>query len=437
MERQLKRTGAQADRIFDIYQTSPITLGGVSEMIGRSVLDIVRGWPTEGPALQVGSGNREEQKAALARLLAPTGVYVVDAATLAELALVDGLNLLGTLPSVFTTSATRDIVEGHLNEVKQGRSEGTAFLHEGQLAYREFTEQDRAREVAVLQAIADAIRMYCHVAPAYGTKDMEALANQAQRAVSAEEHAVLLLAAEKQATLLTVDVRLRSLALELFTLQGVWPQVLLAAARKRGALSDDGHSLAVIKWFLANRSFISVSSNDLALMAYQGTSWLRHGIDVIASHIASPNTEFESGARVSFGFLRLLTEGPCHFGPVVNMLERISEALHRHKNCPKDYVAILTQAVRGAFANCSQLEMHLLVQAVHEGADRAKKPKAKRPLKDIQVLMCSNPPWIAHVPDRADDEAKEPTQGSIVGTPETAVDDSPTVPSPEANDIAF
>jgi tetratricopeptide (TPR) repeat protein len=437
LEKQLKRSGDIVDHVLDIYQTSPVTLGDVSKMLGRNILDIVRGWRNEGPALQVGSGNREEQKAALARLIEPTGVYVVDAATLAELALVDGLNLLGTLPSVFATSATRDIVEGHLNEVKQGRSEGTAFLHEGQLAYREFAEQDRAQEVAVLKAIADAIRAYCHVAPAYGTKDIAALANQVQGAVSAEEHAVLLLAAEKQATLLSVDVRLRSLALGLFRLQGVWPQVFLAAARKRGVLSDDGYSLAVIKWFLANRSFISVSSNDLALMAYQGTSWLRYGIDVLAGHIASPNTEFESGARVSFGFLRLLTEGPCHFGPVARMLERISEALHRHKNCPENYAAVLTRAVHGTFANCSELEIRLLVQAVYIGADRARQPKAKRPLKDVQVLMCSNRPWIAYVPDNADNEAKEPTQRSVVETPKTTVDDSPTVPSPEAKDKTF
>ncbi len=437
LEKQLKRTSDIADRVLDIYQTSPITLGGVSKMLGHSILDIVRGWRSDGPALQVGSGNKGEQDAALAHLLAPAGIYVVDAATLAELALVDGLSLLGTLPSVFVTTATRDLVEGHLAEVRIGRSAGTAFLHEGQLAYREYTEQDRAREVAVLQAIADAIRTYCHVAPAYGTKDIVALANQVQRAMSSEEHAVLLLAAEKQATLLSVDARLRSFALALFKFQGVWPQVLVAAARTRGALSDDEYSLAVIKWFLANRSFISVSSSDLAIMAYQGTVWLRQGLDALANHIASPDTQFESGARVSFEFLQRLGGGHCHFGPIVHILERISEALHRHKNCPKTYVATLTEDAQAAFANGSQVRMQLLGRAVHIGAERAKKLKEQRPLNDIQVLMCSDPPWIAHVPEGAGEERKEPAEASALPPPKAPVDDSTTFPSMEAGDKAF
>lgn len=438
VEAELKRSNDRSDQTLSIYRASPITLGGVSKMLGRNVLDIVRGWPTEGPPLHVGTGNKQELELALGYLQQPGGVYVVDAATLAELAFVERLDLLATLPKVYVASATRDLVEGHLAEVKLGRSEGVAYLHEGRLAYREFTEQDRKREVAVLQAIADAIRTQCHVAPAYGSIEFASLASQVQGAVSDEEHAVLLLGIEKNATLLAMDARLRSFALGLFELRGVWPQALLAYALKSEALSQAHYSLAVIKWFLANRTFVSVTSMDLAMMAYQGTDWLRYGIKVLKAHISSPDTEFESAAGVGFEFLQVLANGHCHVGPIVRMLQHISEALHRHKDCPKGYAVTLTRAAQSVFASENSVRAALLEHSVWQGAQLAQDKEVDRPLNDVKVLMCSDPPFIAYARnDRTKENNSEPLDANAIEPPKGRVEESATVPTREASERSF
>lgn len=420
LEKQLKRSKYHGDHSFDVYRSSPITLGGLSKMLGRNVLDIVRGWSSDGPPLRVSGGNKAEIQEAIDRLVDSKGSYVVDAATLAELATVDVLKALAKLPSVYVSSATRDLIEAQLERVKFERSKGIAYLLEGRLAFREFTSTDREREIAFLQSILAAIEKHCIVSPAYGTKEFAALEDEVRPAVSAEEHAVLLLANEKQATLLSVDERLRSFALGLFKIQGVWPQAFLAFAQDRGAISGQEYSLAIVKWFFGNRSFISVSSQDLAMMAYQGTNWLRYGLTVMCKQFSQPDTEFDSSVKVGLGFLQQLASGPCHFGPVVHLLEYLSEALHRHKDCPKLFSEYLEREVQELFSNGSHEQNQLLVGAVKQGAERAAYVQVERPLKSVQVLMCSNPPWIAH-----SQEVLEKTSDGLEGTQSVTLSNRP------------
>jgi hypothetical protein len=94
-----------------------------------------------------------------------------------------------------------------------------------------------------------------------------------------------------------------------------------------------------------------------------------------------------------------LASGPCHFGPIVHLLEFLSEALHRHKDCPKPFSANLALEVQELFSNGSRAQNQLLVGAVKRGAERAATTHFERPLNSVQVLMCSEPPWIAHLQD--------------------------------------
>lgn len=324
------------------------------------------------------------------------------------------------LNSLHKKGCIEPLHRGEGSEHGQWCSKGIAYLLEGRLAFREFTSTDREREIAFLQSILAAIEKHCIVSPAYGTKEFAALEDEVRPAVSAEEHAVLLLANEKQATLLSVDERLRSFALGLFKIQGVWPQAFLAFAQDRGAISGQEYSLAIVKWFFGNRSFISVSSQDLAMMAYQGTNWLRYGLTVMCKQFSQPDTEFDSSVKVGLGFLQQLASGPCHFGPVVHLLEYLSEALHRHKDCPKLFSEYLEREVQELFSNGSHEQNQLLVGAVRQGAERAAYVQVERPLKSVQVLMCSNPPWIAH-----SQEVLEKTSDGLEGTQSVTLSNRP------------
>lgn len=435
LTRQLKRFNDHAKKTIDIYASSPITLGGLAKLLGRDVLDVVRGWRVDGPAMQVSGGNPEERAQVIESLKAGKGPYLIDAATLIELGTLECLHVLTVVPDLLVTSHTRDALEAKLAEAQTDRTEGTAFEQDGKLGFVEVTAEQRQREIRFLQAVVDSMRRHCRVVPAYGTDAFAAIGAQLERALSVEESSAILAAAEHGATLISLDARLRFLAAHL-GLPGVWPQVLLIYARDLGQLPAVSYSLAMIRQMFANRTFISVASEDLVLMAYQGTEWLKFGMSRFTRHLALPETEFNSALRVAVEFLqRLATGGPCHFGAASRILQRLAEALFRHKDAPKDLARRLLDAVLRVLPmeDGASVRKQLLRVAIHEGQQAAQMPNAGE-LKDVQVLMCSEPPWIAYVAERPGGNTGEVGLQAATGAASHPDGDAgPTIASDAAN----
>lgn len=408
LTRQLRQFSDHAKKTIDVYASSPITLGGLAKLLGRDVLDVVRGWSPDGPAIQVSGGNPDERAQVIESLKSGKGPYLIDAATLVELGTLECLDVLTVMPGLLVASHTRDVLEAKLAEAQTERTEGTAFEQDGKLGFVEVTAEQRQREIRFLQVVVDAMRTHCQVVPAYGTDSLAPIARELERAISAEEFSAVLAAAEHGAKLIALDARLRFVAAHL-GIQGVWPQVLLMYARDIGKLPAMSYSLATIRQLFANRTFISVGSDDLALMAYQGTEWLKFGMSRFARHIALPETEFNSALRVSAEFLqRLATGGPCHFGAVCRILQLVAEGLSRHKDAPSDLVIKLQEAVLRAIPldASAAVRKQLLRAAISEGHQAARKSDTGV-LKDVQVLMCSEPPWIAYVAERPSGNTSE------------------------------
>lgn len=391
---QLRRFSEHATKSVEVYASSPITLGGLGRILGRDVIDVVRGWRTEGTPLLVSGGNPHERDKLIATLEAGKGPYLIDGATLVELATLKCLDVLTALPHVLVTSHTRDLVEGKLTEALTERTEGTAFEHEGQLGFVEVTQADREREIRFFRSIADVVVKYCRVVPAYGTDAITSTAVQLERAISTEEHSVVLAAAEYKATLISLDGRLRFLAAAL-GIPGIWPQVLLMYGRDKGVITQATYSLACVRQLLANRSFISVAAEDLVLMVYQGTDWLKFGLKCLKRHLSSPETEFQSALRVSLEFLaRLANGGPCHVGAACRLLEQLAEALFRHKDAPK-HLEILLEDAAGRVLPIDARLIRMSIRAGYVASRQQDSPG----LKNVRILMCSAPPWIAVTPE--------------------------------------
>lgn len=406
--RQLRKFSDQAKKAIDLYASSPITLGGLGKLLGRDVFDIVRGWRPDGPAIQVSGGSPDERAKVIESLKSGKGPYLIDAVTLVEFGTLECLDVLTVLPGLLVTSHTRDALEAKLAEAQTERTEGTAFEQDGKLGFIEVTVEQRQREIRFFQTVVDAMRKNCRVVAAYGTDSFAPIASQFERAISAEEFSVVLAAEEHRATLISLDARLRFLATHL-GIPGVWPQVLLMYARDLGKLSAMSYSLATIRQLCANRTFVSVASEDLAVMAYQGTEWLKFGMSRFTRYIALPETEFNSALRVSVEFLQQLShEGPCHFGAVCRILQLLAEGLFRHKDAPIDLERLLLEAVLRAFPmkEGAIVRKEYLRSAIYEGHRGAQKPTAGQ-LKDVQVLMCSEPPWIAYIAERQNGKAGE------------------------------
>lgn len=432
---QLKRFNEHAKKTFDVYASSPITLGGLAKLLGRDVLDVVRGWRAEGPAMQVSGGNPEERARVISGLKAGKGPYLIDGATLVELGALECLDVLAVLPGLLVTSHTRDTLEAKLAEAQTERTEGTAFEQDGKLGFVEVTAEQRQHEVRFLQVVVDAMRKYCRVVPAYGTDALAPIATQLERAISVEEFSVVLAAAEHGATMISLDARLRFVAGAL-GIPGVWPQVLLMYARDIGQLPAMSYSMATIRQLFANRTFISVASEDLALMAYQGTDWLKFGLSRLTRHLALPETEFNSALRVAVEFLqRLATEGPCHFGAACRILQQLAEALFRHKDAPSDLERKLSDAVLRVLPmdEVAPVRKQLLRAAIHEGLQASRKPKAEE-LQNVRVLMCSAPPWIAYVAEQPNGNAGQVgLQAAAAAATKPGEDAGPTSASDAAN----
>jgi hypothetical protein len=253
--------------------------------------------------------------------------------------------------------------------------------------------------------------MYCEVVPAYGPENLPAELGKAEDILEPEEYSVMLLVAELSATLLTIDGRLAQLAVAAFGGKTVWPQILLSHAGRKGLISRTDYSMAVIRSFISNRNFVSLSPNDLVLMCMQGGYFLQLGLQRFKDCLSSALTEFKSTIAVAFEFLKLQAAHHTQLKGFLELFGHIVEAALRHPAC--DVKAFIDQAAEFAheialtnagpdspFPPLSAMRStryEILSNAMQEvivfAGGLAKQPVRPRVIK-LRALMCMDPPWL-------------------------------------------
>jgi tetratricopeptide (TPR) repeat protein len=336
MHAMLKKQSEHSRLAFETYSSSPITLGILAKMLGKSTVELVSAWPTEGPALFTCIGTSEEREEALRLLTREAASYVIDAATLAELVSLNSVNVLSILPRVYASRATQELLESLLEEACESKAEGYVQDVDGVMRYLDITESDRARDIKFFEALIDALQCYCEVLPAYGPECLVAGLEKAESILEREEYGALLLAAEKDATLFTLDGRLAILARQFHKTGSVWPQTLLMHAVNKGAMERATYSYACVQLFLSHRSFVSLRAQDLVVMCLQGGAFLQYGLQRFKEYLANPSTEYESGSRVALEFLELQAHQFTHVKALCELASHIVEACVRHPACDRD-----------------------------------------------------------------------------------------------------
>jgi hypothetical protein len=259
--------------------------------------------------------------------------------------------------------------------------------------------------------MVEAVRAHCEVIPAYGPDILPDGLENAEEALEAEEYSAMLLVAERDATLLTVDGRLAQLAAATFQRPWVWPQVLLMHAGSKGVIGPRDYSQAVLQQFLGSRTFVSLAANDLLWMALQGGSTLRYGIQQFKEYLASPDTEFFSGARVALEFLNLLAAHHSQVKAFAELLGHLVEGALRHPSADAewflaevaDLTAQLVVSTAGPVSHYSPLETlrearlkalcNVLAQAVQAGLELTARPDMRRAVK-LDALKCTVAPHL-------------------------------------------
>ncbi len=445
----LKRKSAHSKMVMDAYQNGPLTLGIVARMLGTSVIDIVTGWPNSGPKLFVSRGTTDDRQISAQLLERPDEAYVVDAATIAELTRIGCQRALAVLPKVYCSTKTLEVLEVCVEEAQTVGESGSLLDDEGQMHFIEYSARDKERRVAFLQSMVEAVRAHCEVIPAYGPDTLPAGLENAEEALEEEEYSAMLLVAERNATLLTVDGRLAQLVAATLQRPWIWPQVLLMYAGSKGVIGPRDYSQAVLQQFLGNRTFVSLAAYDLLWMVLQGGFTLRYGIQQFKAYLASPDTEFVSGARVALEFLKMLAAHHCQVKAFAELLGHVVEGALRHPAAEVEWflaeVADLTvqlvDSTVGSESHYPPMETrrvarlkalgNVLIQAAQAGLELTTRPDQKRAVK-LDALKCTMVPYLVFDGNVPEPESAVIAQIEHTQPPEAA---APKAPSSEIQTV--
>lgn len=429
MKAEVMRSSAISRQLFDTYAAGHMTLSGFASRQGRTIVEVVLGWPTDGPPLFVGTGADAERVAALELLARPDGVYVIDALTLAEFVNLEIQEVLGHLPKVLVSTKTKMLLDEVLREAEEDKSVATSTEVNGELAIIEYDARYHARRIEFCKAVLTAVEMYCDVQPAYGELENEGQIPRLVDVLQDEEMEVLLLAKATNATVLTLDGRFRFVLEVIAKVAGVWPQALLMHCANNNLVDRTKLAFATVRQFILNRSFVALRSGDLTWMALQGGIYLQRGMRRFKDYLSSGDTNFDSVVRTAFEFLAQIALLHIHLGAFGELFEHVVEAAMRHKQCPSDFdlkvgrfVDDLTSSLNNSSyfygpANAHPTE-RMLLQRRHlaerfvRARDRLKAPADNRPVA-VRALFCSSIPWL--VEDKTSPATESETEAQLLG----------------------
>ena len=378
---QVERKKAQSLSTISLYGQHMTTLGLIARMLGVDVIDLVRGWPHEGPLLEVsmGEGQTHDMFPAAAD---PDSAWVIDLSMLVELATLGMLGVLGHFPKLYLAAATKHALEVKVEASSRYQKSGTLYAYEGQLGMQEQTEENWHSEQEFLRAIESAVEAYCCVVPAYGPPVQSARLHMLKDILSTEDHATLLVCLEYNGGLLSLDARLCVLAtpLEITTAS---PQMLLKEMVHRQHLRPAEYSRAVMKMVMTRRSFVSIQVTDLITMMNQGADFANIGLNRLRSYLAEPNLAFDTAVPVVTDFVCLMyLQCRCNLGVMLQLIEYCLEPLFRHPNCPEDFHLLALQRMLGTLSGAKLSAVAR--QAVDQKLKMAKQ-RAERPSKPVTL----------------------------------------------------
>jgi hypothetical protein len=309
--------------------------------------------------------------------------------------------VLQMFPKLLITEHSLELLRDKHHRLNSDAQQGLAYELDGQLAIVQIQPAQMERERRLFQRALDAATSMCQVVPAYGTDDAAQETNQLARIFSEEEVAVVRAAVERGATLFALDTRLRGWATRLGVV-GVCIQSVLRVARESRRLGQREFSIATMQMLCANRSFISVSAIDLLHTAYQGTNWLKLGLEGFGRQIVLPQSNVDSALNVAQEFFEAaVADGRCQEGAVHRLIAFLSKAFFLRSDRPWD----IDDQLRQRFQLPSDVpEISDRYEALTRNAVRAGEVAARSGtlgvIQDVQLLYCSSPPWLAFVQDR-------------------------------------
>jgi hypothetical protein len=406
----LRQRAEHFKQVLKSYADGPITLGILAKLLGRNIVDVVFGWRADIHSLFVSAGTTDLQEKARELLKRNDAIYVVDAATIAELVWLGCHKSLSVLPKLLCSTETLETLEMSLREAEDRKGGLQCFDDEGAMKVIQVSEEAKTQHIDYCRDLVEAVRVYCEIVPAYGPNEIRNELGMAEGVLADEEYSALLLVAEYGATLLTVDGRLAQLCIAATGQDSIWPQSLLERAFLIRQMSQRTYSLAVIKEFLGGRSFVSLSSHDLLFMCWQGTEALRLGLHRLKDYISNPSTDLLSVQLVAFHFLRTLVALSIQIKAFLELFSHIIEAIFQHPQCNafmifemKHFAREMAEATASPEVPLRQQQLirqhridalyGLMIQQIEKYQDNHLSEERNRPIR-LKIVMCSKLPQL-------------------------------------------
>lgn len=409
----LKRQREQIQNSLKVYQEHPLTLGGLARLIGRDAVELIQGWPSgaDTTPLLVCEGHSVELEQAQELLVREDTGFLVDAPTMAELVRLNAVDALSALPTVYATTETEEILRLKVESLKDKGAEGRLLDDNGQMRFVEFTAKDKEYALQQAQAAVDALVKYCKVVPVYGPESKPEFLDHVERILSREERSVLTAALEHNLHLVSTDLRLRQMGIQM-KVAGVWPQVLMQFAVGKGVLTQRQCSQGVIRLLVSNRSFVPINPEDLFELCQQSTDWVRFAIDRLKVYMAKPTVEFESTFAIFKAFVMLAGARGVRLGALAELIRHLFEGIMRHKDATGEIAQDVRETVRALVSRATvypypalvmheqqmtQAQFEFLGRAVIEGVSWAQGEPESRPVR-LTVHFVTKKPLLVYEP---------------------------------------
>lgn len=404
---EIKHSSEINRQLFEAYGNGRLTISRLAKMLGRSPIEIAIGWPSDAPPIFIGTGIAQEKIDALETLSRTDIFYVTDALTLAELVNFGIQKVLAALPKVYISPVTMGVLENFLRDSEaKDKSIGSAIDNDGQLGFIEYDDKFRERRIAFAKELVGVAKKYCTVQPAYSELTPPVEIPQFVEILNEEEREMLLLAKECTATLLTLDGRLRILAKFGTGVNGVWPQVLLMHCLATDRITSAQSAEFTVKQFLANRKFVSLSSNELVWMVMQGDSYIQQGFQALKRYLGDAETDLISSSSVALEFLAVISRLNTQLGAFGELLVHVIEPIFRRKDCPHNFHEHIEEFVCDLIEKSTESphlyppanwlreqRIRYLAGKYVEARERSSRPPDVRPIA-VRVLYCSKIPTL-------------------------------------------
>ncbi len=287
------------NEMFDMYAKGPLTLGMLGKLIGVSAMVVAGDWP-DAPKqkMYVCQGTVAERAAAESLLASRPKSLVLDLTALNELVANNMEPALRLAETVYISTSAVEALDELILSAQTETARGHMREEGGRIAVVEYGENYHQERMDYLRKLRKCVDDFCEVVPAWGNEELPENFPEIGPHLGEDSYDALLLCLEHDALLLTVDGRLREIAMALGNINGIWPQVFCNVALVHELCSEDAYRAFVIWSIARRRTHTALSAQEFLWVFGSPASTKNAATAVIVAYMAEPSIEIRSVASV-------------------------------------------------------------------------------------------------------------------------------------------